>query len=41
MKIQIVTPHYSIRPGALERHVQRLAHGLARRGVTVEVLAPA
>jgi glycosyltransferase involved in cell wall biosynthesis len=38
MKIQIVTPHYSTRPGALERHVQRLAHGLARRGATVEVL---
>jgi hypothetical protein len=38
MKIQIVTPHYSTRPGALERHVQRLAHGLARGGANVEVL---
>ena len=38
MKIAIVTPHYSSRPGVLERHVQRLAHGLAAGGVTVQVL---
>jgi glycosyltransferase involved in cell wall biosynthesis len=38
MKVVLVSPHYSTRPGVLERHVQKLAHGLARDGVTVEVL---
>jgi glycosyltransferase involved in cell wall biosynthesis len=39
MKIALVTSRYADRPGVRERHVQRLAHGLARRGATVEVLA--
>jgi glycosyltransferase involved in cell wall biosynthesis len=38
MKVELVTTSYADRPGARERHVQRLAHGLARRGATVEVL---
>jgi glycosyltransferase involved in cell wall biosynthesis len=38
MRVVLVTPEYRARPGVLERHVHRLAHGLARRGATVEVL---
>lgn len=38
MKIALIASSYLPHPGALERHVARLAHGLARRGVDVEVL---
>jgi glycosyltransferase involved in cell wall biosynthesis len=38
MKVLLVTPRYATRPGVFERHVRRLAHGLAGRGATVEVL---
>jgi glycosyltransferase involved in cell wall biosynthesis len=38
MKIELVTPHYATHPGVIERHVHRLAHGLARRGAAIEVL---
>jgi glycosyltransferase involved in cell wall biosynthesis len=39
MRIALVTSSYDPHPGELERHVDHLAHGLARRGVEVEVLA--
>ncbi len=38
MKIALVSSSYVPRPRALERHVDRLAHGLAQRGAQVEVL---
>ncbi len=38
MRVALVTPEYSTRPGVAERHVRRVAHGLARRGADVEVL---
>jgi glycosyltransferase involved in cell wall biosynthesis len=38
MKIALVASSYLPRPGALERHVDRLARGLAARGAEVEVL---
>jgi glycosyltransferase involved in cell wall biosynthesis len=38
MKIELLTSRSASHPGVIERHVQRLAHGLARRGATVEVL---
>lgn len=39
MRIALVTSSYGPHPGGLERHVDQLAHGLARQGVEVEVLA--
>jgi glycosyltransferase involved in cell wall biosynthesis len=39
MRIALVTSSYVPDPGGHERHVDRLAHGLARQGVDVEVLA--
>jgi glycosyltransferase involved in cell wall biosynthesis len=39
MRIALVTSSYIPYSGGLERHVDRLAHGLARQGVEVEVLA--
>jgi glycosyltransferase involved in cell wall biosynthesis len=38
VKVALVASSYLPDPGALERHVDRLAHGLASRGVEVEVL---
>jgi glycosyltransferase involved in cell wall biosynthesis len=38
MKIALIASSYLPRPGGLERHVDELARGLARRGVQVEVL---
>jgi glycosyltransferase involved in cell wall biosynthesis len=38
MKIALVASTYVPRPGGLERHVDRLARGLAARGAQVEVL---
>jgi glycosyltransferase involved in cell wall biosynthesis len=38
MKIALVASTYLPRPGGLERHVDRLARGLAARGAHVEVL---
>jgi glycosyltransferase involved in cell wall biosynthesis len=38
MRIALVTPSYRPHAGALERHVYELAHGLAHRGLEVEVL---
>jgi glycosyltransferase involved in cell wall biosynthesis len=38
MKIGLVASTYLPRPGGLERHVDRLARGLAARGAEVEVL---
>jgi glycosyltransferase involved in cell wall biosynthesis len=38
VKVALVASSYFPYPGALERQVERLAHGLARRGVDVEVL---
>jgi glycosyltransferase involved in cell wall biosynthesis len=38
VKVALVASSYLPHPGALERHVARLAHGLASRGVEVEVL---
>ena len=38
MRVALVASSYFPNPGALERQVERLAHGLARRGVDVEVL---
>jgi glycosyltransferase involved in cell wall biosynthesis len=38
MKVALVASSYLPRPGGLERHVDELARGLARRGVQVEVL---
>jgi glycosyltransferase involved in cell wall biosynthesis len=38
VKIALVTPEYSSRPGVIERHVRHVAEGLARRGAAVEVL---
>jgi glycosyltransferase involved in cell wall biosynthesis len=39
MKIALVVSSYLPNRGGLERHVHELAHGLARRGAEVEVLA--
>jgi glycosyltransferase involved in cell wall biosynthesis len=41
MRVALVTPSYAPHPGGLERHVDKLAHGLARCGVEVEVLTQA
>jgi glycosyltransferase involved in cell wall biosynthesis len=38
VKVALIASSYLPHPGALERRVDRLAHGLARRGVAVEVL---
>jgi glycosyltransferase involved in cell wall biosynthesis len=38
MRIALVTPGYATRPGVVERHVRRVAQGLARQGGAVEVL---
>ena len=38
MKVALIASSYRPHPGALERHVERLAHGLASHGVEVEVL---
>ena len=38
MKVALVASRYAPLPGALERHVEMLARGLAERGVRVEVL---
>ena len=38
MKVALVASSYLPRPGGLERHVDELARGLARRGAQVEVL---
>jgi glycosyltransferase involved in cell wall biosynthesis len=38
MKVALVTSSYLPHAGALERHVAKLAHGLAARGIEVEVL---
>ena len=38
MKIALVSSSYLPNHGALERHVDRLAHGLARRGAAMEIL---
>ncbi len=38
MKVALIASSYLPHPGALERRVDRLAHGLASRGVEVEVL---
>jgi len=39
MRVALVTPRYPPHSGLLARHVGKLAHGLAARGVDVEVLA--
>ena len=36
--VGLVTPRYPPAIGGVERHVEELAHGLARRGVAVEVI---
>lgn len=41
MRVALITPSYVPHPGGLERHVDKLAHGLARHGVDVEVLTQA
>jgi glycosyltransferase involved in cell wall biosynthesis len=38
VKVALIASSYLPHPGALQRHVARLAHGLASRGVEVEVL---
>jgi glycosyltransferase involved in cell wall biosynthesis len=38
--IGIVTPQYAPSRGGVERYVERLAVGLARRGIAVEVITP-
>jgi glycosyltransferase involved in cell wall biosynthesis len=37
-RIALVTPGFAPRIGGVERHVEALAHGLTRRGLTVEVI---
>lgn len=41
MKVALIAPSYVPHSGGLERHVDRLADGLARRGVEAEVLTQA
>jgi glycosyltransferase involved in cell wall biosynthesis len=36
--VGLVTPRYAPAIGGVERHVEELAHGLARRGIPVEVI---
>ena len=38
MRVALVASSYAPNPGGLERHVEQLALGLARRGAQVEVL---
>jgi glycosyltransferase involved in cell wall biosynthesis len=38
MRVGLITPSYLPHPGGVERHVDKLAQGLARHGVEVEVL---
>jgi glycosyltransferase involved in cell wall biosynthesis len=38
MKVALIAPRSTPYPGALERHVRELAHGLVRRGATVELI---